>query len=62
MQNQPNNAVSTAIFTDRVLISQSFFATEKNVQKSPGELSLSKGFPGVRCYDLVGSNVMPIAI
>ena len=34
----------------------------KNVQKSPGELSLSKGFPGVQCYDLVGSTVMPIAI
>lgn len=33
-------------------------------KKSPGELSLSKGFPGVRCYDMmvVGSNVMPIAI
>lgn len=61
MQNQPNNAVSIAMFTDRVLTSQSSFATEKT-QKSPGELSLSKGFPGVQCYDMVTSYVTPIAI
>ena len=33
-------------------------------KKSPGELSLSKGFPGVQCYVMmvVRSYVAPIAI
>ena len=61
MQNQPNNAVSIAISQIASLLRKAPLPQKKR-EKSPGELSLSKGFPGVRCYDMVTSYVVPIAI